>query len=84
MILKQKYPDADLHYLRDVANIAPVSEAYSMLLSVPEFATREELLALLDKDYARLKIRHDGDRLPGQNISDSLLHKLIAENALIY
>lgn len=128
MILKRKYPDADIHYLRDLAFLSP-AEVYSMLLSVPEYATREEILALLpdnknrilkifdnhadpgkydlrsvalfgisecarsrkcldfmlDGDYAQLgrmmKVSHDGDRLPGQEITDELLKKLMAENA---
>ena len=120
MILKRKYPDADIHYLRDLAFIPP-AEVYSMLLSVPEYTTREEILELLpdnknrilkifdnhadpgkydlrsvalfgisecarsrkcldlmlDGDYAHLgrmmQVSHDGDRLPGQEITDELL-----------
>ena len=40
---------------------------------------------MLDGDYAHLgrmmQVSHDGDRLPGQEITDELLKKLIAENA---
>ena len=131
MIIKRRFPDAGLHELRDMATLKP-AEVYSMLLAVPETATRDEILALIpdnekrirkildnhadpghydlrgvtlfgitecarsrkcleamaDGDYVRLgqmmKTSHDGDRLPGQRITDELLKKLAEENAELH
>lgn len=127
MILKRRYPDADIHYLRDLATMPP-HEVYTMLLSVPEYATRDEVMALIpdnrkriqeifdnhadpgkydlrsvalfgitecarsrkcldamsDNDYVRLgqmmKISHNGDRIPGDEVSDEHLNKWAAQN----
>ena len=55
MILQKKYPQYGFVELRDVANIRPYSKIYRMLRTVPITATREEILALLPEQEARIR-----------------------------
>lgn len=65
MILKRRFPDMGLQELRDVAKIKPVSEVYSMLLTVPETATRNEILALIPDNEKRIRQIFDNHADPG-------------------
>ena len=65
MFLKRRFPDAGLQEFRDIAKITPASEVYSMLLEMPEVATREEILKLIPNNAKRIKKIFDNHADPG-------------------
>ncbi|MBR6737877.1 MAG: NTP transferase domain-containing protein [Clostridia bacterium] len=54
MLIKKQYPNYKLIEFRDIAKNVPKMEIYSVLLSLPEKVTREELISLLPEQKDRL------------------------------
>ena len=65
MILKRRFPDAGLQELRDVSKISPASDVYSMLLAMPETATRDEVLALIPDNEKQVRRIFNNHADPG-------------------
>lgn len=66
MLLQKKFPEYGFIELRDIALLRPCSKIYRMLRSIPETATREEILSLLPECEARVRDIFKTHADPGQ------------------